>query len=558
MRRPAFTFAALAAAASLSAQTAPSRQHTPQPTTAAITAADLTTRLYIFSDDSMAGRQGGAEGNLKATAYIAAEVKRLGLTPAGDSGSYFQYIPLVRRAFAAAITIKANATPISAPADWLPFGGRGTPRSLDGVRVIFGGVFTDSATWITAAQAEGRLVVFMTPHDSIGPVAVVPFLRGNSRFIGAAGVALLGRERLTAADLKRISRPAISLQSSATGTSARTPQMMIVTSAAAAVLLGRPVEAAHAGDEGATLHGTIDFIETPLPARNVVAILLGSDAKRRAQYVAIGAHSDHIGIRDGAVDHDSLRAWNTAIWDLRGRDPLGAAPSPAALAAIRINMDSLHRVSPARLDSINNGADDDGSGSVGLLEIAEAAAALKPHPKRSLLFVWHTGEELGLLGSRWFADHPTVPRDSIVAQLNIDMIGRGGAADIKGGGPNYLEVIGSFRLSTELGKTAERVNAAQPAPFVIDYAFDAPGHPENIYCRSDHANYARWGIPIAFFSTGLHQDYHQVTDEPQYIDYDHLARVSQYVFDLSLALADQDARPVVDHPKPDPNAPCKQ
>jgi Zn-dependent M28 family amino/carboxypeptidase len=221
-------------------------------------------------------------------------------------------------------------------------------------------------------------------------------------------------------------------------------------------------------------------------------------------------------------------------------------------------VDSLHRVSPARLDSINNGADDDGSGSVGLLEVAEAAVALTPHPRRSLLFVWHTGEELGLLGSRWYADHPTVPRDSIVAQLNIDMIGRGGANDINGGGPNYLEILGAFRLSTELGKTAERVNAAQPVPFVIDYAFDAPGHPENIYCRSDHANYARWGIPIIFFTTGLHQDYHQVTDEPQYIDYGHLERVSRYVFDLSVVLANQDGRPVVDHPKPDPNAPCKQ
>ena len=562
MRRSAFALATLAAAATLAAnlaaQSSPSRQHAPQPTTAAITAADLTTRLYIFSDDSMAGRQGGSEGNLKATAYIAAEAKRLGLKPAGDSGTYFQYIPLVRRSFASAITIKANATPISAPTDWFPFGGRGVPRSLDGVRVIYGGIFTDSTTWITAAQAEGRLVLFMTPRDSVGPVAVVPFLRGNSRFIGAAGVAVEGRERLTAADLKRISRPSISLQSAATGASARAPQMMSVTSATAALLLGKSLDAAKPGDEGATIHGTVDFIETPLPARNVVAILPGSDPKRRDQYVAIGAHSDHIGIRDGAVDHDSLRAYNTAIWDLRGRDPLGAAPSPAALAAVHINMDSIHRVSPARLDSINNGADDDGSGSVGLLEIAEAAAALTPHPRRSLLFVWHTGEELGLLGSRWYGEHPIVPRDSIVAQLNIDMIGRGSATDMKGGGPNYLQVLGSFRLSSELGKTAERVNAAQPVPFVIDYAFDAPGHPENIYCRSDHANYARWGIPIAFFTTGLHQDYHQVTDEPQYIDYDHLMRVSRYMFDLSLTLANQDARPVVDHPKPDPNAPCRQ
>jgi len=549
----AFTFAASAAA-----QAVPSRQHAPQPPAPAVTAADLAMRLYQFSDDSMAGRQGGTDGNMRATAYIAAELKRLGLQPAGDSGTYFQYIPLVRRSFAAALTLTVGATKIMSPAAWLPFGGRGTPRSLDGVRVIYGGVFTDSATWITAAQAAGRLVLFMTPRDSAGPRAIVPFLRGNSRFSLAAGIALVGRERLTAADLKRLARPSVTLKSAVTATSARTPQMMIVSNATAATLLGKPLDAAKPGDDGVTIHGAVTFTEIPLPARNVVAVLPGSDPRLRGEYLAVGAHSDHIGIRDSAVDHDSLRAFNTAVWDLRGRDPLGAVPSPTALAAIHVNVDSLHRVSPARLDSINNGADDDGSGSVGLLEVAEAAVSLMPHPRRSLLFVWHTGEELGLLGSRWYADYPTVPRDSIVAQLNIDMIGRGGANDIKGGGPNYLQVLGAFRLSTELGKTAERVNASQPVPFVIDYAFDAPGHPENIYCRSDHANYARWGIPIIFFTTGLHQDYHQVTDEPQYIDYGHLERVARYVFDLSIVLANQDARPVVDHVKPDPNAPCKQ
>ena len=558
MRLSIAPLAVLAFAASAAAQAAPSRQHPPPPTLPAITAADLTTRLYLFADDSLAGRQAGTDANLGATAYIAAEAKRLGLQPAGDSGSYFQYIPLVRRSFATAIGLRANATAITSPVDWIPLGGRGVPRSLEGVRVIFGGVFTDSATWITAAQAEGRLVLFMTPRDPQGPRAVVPFLRGNSRFIGAAGVALVGLERLTPADLKRIARPSVSLQSSVTGVAARTPQMMIVTSATAAILLGEPLDAARAGDDGTTIHGTVTFLETPLPARNVVAVLPGGDPKLRSEYVALGAHSDHIGLHDGAVDHDSLRAYNGAIWELRGRDPLGAFPAPAVLAMVRVNVDSLHAVRPARADSIDNGADDDGSGSVGLLEIAEAAAALTPHAKRSLLFVWHTAEELGLLGSRWYADHPTVPRDSIIAELNIDMIGRGSAADIKGGGPNYLEVLGSFRLSTELGQTAERVNKEQPQPFQIDYAFDAPGHPENIYCRSDHANYARWGIPIIFLTTGLHQDYHQVTDEPQYIDYDHFARVSRYVFDLSLVLANQDARPVVDHPKPDPNAPCKQ
>ena len=172
------------------------------------------------------------------------------------------------------------------------------------------------------------------------------------------------------------------------------------------------------------------------------------------------------------------------------------------MAAIHVNVDSLRKVRPARRDSINNGADDDGSGSMAVLEIAQAMVAMKPHPKRSILFVWHTGEELGLLGSRWYTDHTTVPRDSIVAQLNIDMIGRGAAIDIKNGGPLYLQLIGSSRLSTELGQLIEAKNKARKQPFIFDYTFDANGHPENIYCRSDHANYARYGIPITFFTTG--------------------------------------------------------
>jgi Zn-dependent M28 family amino/carboxypeptidase len=188
-------------------------------------------------------------------------------------------------------------------------------------------------------------------------------------------------------------------------------------------------------------------------------------------------------------------------------------------------------------------------------------------PKRSLLFVWHVGEEAGLYGSEWYTDHPTVPRDSIVAQLNMDMIGRGAAADNTGitkegvryhGNPDYVQLVGSRRLSTELGDLAEAVNHGEKHPFTFDYAMDANGHPSNIYCRSDHYEYARYGIPIIFFTTGGHADYHQVTDEPQYIDYDRMARVAQYVADLATRVGNLEHRPVVDKQKPDPHGQCVQ
>ena len=532
------------------------RTHAPQPTTGAITPGDLMTRLYIIADDSMMGRQAGTAGNLMVTAYIAAEAKKMGLTPAGDSGTFFQWIPLVRRSYAEGTVLLADATALSSPAYWLPLGGRGTARPVDGARVIFGGNAGDSSTWITADQANGRVVI-LTPAAEGRPPLASPFARAGSHFAGAAGIAVVQLDGYTPARVRSAMRPALTLASGSSPGSA-SPQGMVVTRAAAAIMLHRALDSAKAGDTGAVMHGSIPVTEAPAPARNVVAVLPGSNAKLRGEYVAFGAHSDHIGIRDGAVDHDSLRAYNTAVWALRGRMPGTPSPTAAQLATIHVNVDSLHRVHPARLDSINNGADDDGSGTVGLLEIAEAAAAHHPRPMRSLLFVWHTGEELGLLGARWFTEHPTVPRDSIVAQLNMDMIGRGDAADIKGGGPRYLELVGASRLSTELGATAERVNKGRAQPFVIDYQFDATGHPENIYCRSDHAMYARYGIPVVFFTTGLHQDYHQVTDEPQYIDYMHMAAVARYVYDLGVVIANQAQRPIVDHPKPDPMAPCKQ
>ena len=293
-------------------------------------------------------------------------------------------------------------------------------------------------------------------------------------------------------------------------------------------------------------------------SHNVVAIIEGSDPTLRAQYVALGAHSDHVGITRRTVEHDSVRAFNRAIWEAQGRDANARGVTPAQRSAIRIALDSLRALRAPRRDSINNGADDDGSGSMALLEIAEAFATARVKPKRSLLLVWHTGEEVGLNGSEWFMDHPTVPREAIVAQINLDMIGRGTAADVAGGGEDYLTVLGPRRLSSEYDTWVRAVNAKQPRPFALDYQFDADGHPQQFYCRSDHYHYARYGVPIAFFFTSIHEDYHQVTDEPQYIAYPKYTRVTQFLRDLAAYVADQPSRPTVDRPLPDPTGRCRQ
>ena len=531
-------------------------KHAPQPTHAAITAADLETRLYIYADDSMGGRRAGSTGDLKATAYIASEFKRLGLVPAGDSGTYFQNIPLVTYAFDTATPLTVGDHPFTFGADFVALTRGGSPPpSIDGESVIYGGQLCDTTgTRLTDAQVANHVVFFAVPTD---PSVAMPCLRsgGRAQSTHAMVTVIPALQWLPPGLIDFFRRPQTVLkhvEDTATGRA-----ILLTSPTAARAFFPRSIDSATVGDLGANVQHGFVLTETPAPARNVVAILRGSDPSLSGEYVAVGAHNDHIGTTSHAVDHDSLRAYNRALHLLGAVDPFATVDSTKR-AGIHINVDSLHRIHPARRDSISNGADDDGSGTVSLLEIAENLAAEKVHPKRSILFVSHTGEELGLFGSEYFTDHPTVPRDSIVTQLNMDMIGRGDSADIVGGGPNYLQLVGSRRLSTELGDLVEAVNKTEAKPFTFDYQFDANGHPENIYCRSDHYEYARYGIPIVFFTTGQHLDYHQVTDEPEYIDYDHLARVTTFVRDVTVRVANLDHRPLVDKPKPDPHGVCRQ
>jgi hypothetical protein len=324
-------------------------------------------------------------------------------------------------------------------------------------------------------------------------------------------------------------------------------------------MLGATIDAATPGAQGKRISGTVAFTETPspYPARNVIGILQGSDPALRGQYVAVGAHNDHVGLTNRPLDHDSVEANNRIVRPQGVQDPV-RLPTPQEQQLIAHLRDSLTKVHGGpRPDSVNNGADDDGSDTVTMLEIAERFAT-QPHPKRSLIFVSHTGEEKGLWGSEWFTDHPTIPRDSIVAQLNMDMVGRGKPTDVMGRGPNNIQMIGSRRLSTQLGDLIDSLNTSRTPHMDPDYSFDAAGHPLNRYCRSDHYMYARFGIPITYFSLGYHTGYHQVVDEPQYIDYDHMARIAGFVHDIAEAVANRPQRLVVDKPKPDPRGGCRQ
>ena len=528
-----------------------------QATSTAISEADLRHRLFRIAHDSMMGRESGSEGAFKATAYIAAEFRRLGLEPAGDSGTYFQTVPLWRVAIDTASRLQVGDVSLTLGRDFLPTAFRATPRKLENTPVVYGGSLGDSARWIPADQAAGKIVVLDvaegTPVFGLGPRL--------QRWSGVHAVALVALARLPAEEIAR------QRQGRPVADTSRNPNLVPVlwiSRQAASAMLGTATFGAP-GAAGRAVSGRFDFSRTPVahPARNVVAVLRGRDPARRGQYVSLTAHNDHVGFDRSPVDHDSLRAFNQVVRPMGADSPTRAATAEET-ARIRTLLDSLRRVHRPRLDSIRNGADDDGSGTVSILEIAERMAGGRVRPRRSILFVSHTGEEAGLLGSRWYSDHPTVPRDSIVAEIDQDMIGRGTSREFPRGGTGagsntYLEVIGAKRLSRAFGEMLEAANARQPVPFVFDYTYDQPGHPLQYYCRADHYSYARYGIPSVALSRGEHLDYHQVTDEPQYISYRDLARVSRLVHDAATSVANADERPALDAPKPtDPNAPCRQ
>jgi hypothetical protein len=534
---------------------------TPSPagaTVPAITPADLKTRTYIFADDSMQGRRSGSPGNVRGNAYIASELVRLGLRPGGDAGGFFQRVPLVSYAVdTTGPALRAGSTELKLFHDYFPYQGSfAVPvRPVNGAQLVYIGTVADSASLPSREALEGKVVVFRS--EAHGASLGAPDLSPPGRLGLIAGIVVTQIDPLLEQFDEFLKTPRLEVKEDVqVPPGATQPRMVFLPTASVAQLMGKPLDALRAGDTGPVLSGEIAFTPTDRSASNVVGILDGSDPALRGEYVALGAHNDAIGIVP-PVDHDSLRAYNAVVRPRGANDPV-LEPTAEQAARIRAMLDSLRRRHPARVDSIVNGADDDGSGSMGLLEIAESLAKDDARPKRSLVFVWHTGEESGLQGSRWFTDHPSVPRDSIVAQINVDMIARGGATDVPAGGPGYLEVIGSRRLSTELGDLAEAVNRDGRFGFSFNYEYDKNGHPDQYYCRSDHAMYARYGIPVAFFSTGNHRDYHQVTDEPQYLDYDKFARVTRFVGALATRVADLDHRVVVDKPKPDPQAPCQQ
>ncbi len=542
--------------------------------TDAISIGGLERRLRFIASDALEGRESLSPGFRAAAEYLASELTPLGLTPRGDDGSFLQRVTMRRTSVDPAKTTVEVAGQIFTYGEDLLASGSGTATGRvvyvghghripsKGIDPFAGVDVKDALLLVLSGTPPGvtsrELRALKKGADWWGP-------EDNVRALGARGVIRVAgfddlsewqrtRERQTSRGAVVVDR--------------MTPeeeQVPVVTASPrllATLLRGeresgeRLHERAVAKDAGASFALTaskevtlaVGVRVTREDTFNVVASVEGADPVLRSEFIALGAHLDHIGLR-------APRASSGASAD-RSAPPArvgsGASADRSALPA-RTGSGAASASGSAVQDLINNGADDDGSGVVALVEMA-AAAMRGPRPKRSLLFVWHTGEESGGWGSRYITAFPPVPIDRIVAQLNLDMIGRSRragddtAANYGLTGPDEVYVVGASRLSRALADTVASVNRAY-LNLTLNPKYDDPADPERIYERSDHYQYAQKGIPVAFFFSGLHEDYHRPSDEIDRIDFVKLQKIARTVLAVAWALGNAPDRPALDSPQ---------
>jgi hypothetical protein len=456
-----------------------------------ITTDDIRNRIGIIAHDSMRGRDTPSPELEEVANYIAAEFEAFGLRPGGEAGGFLQRYPLqrVRLDLASGIAVRGGPT-WRVGTDVVRHIGLTPTSGVSGPTVVVSGRPGGLAD-MTELRLAGAVVLVIAPLDQSTNLLV----RGARQQEAAAVVMITPRPEGRWTALLRNQgreRAAKGWVQGATGAPIVEMRDSIIEPvlqahgfdlAAARQRRNEPVTATRLPNLALTV--TLqDQIVSEFTAPNVVGILEGSDPTLKNQYIVFSAHMDHVGVRR-----------------------------------------------PVRGDSIYNGADDDASGTVGVIELAEAFAQLEPRPRRSLIFLTVSGEEKGLWGSEYFTVRPPVPIDQIVANLNADMIGRNW--------PDTIVVIG--KEQSDLGQTLARVNTAHPELNVT--AIDDLWPQENFYRRSDHFNFARQGVPILFFFNGTHADYHRPSDHVELIDAEKESRIVRLMFFLGLEIANAAERP---------------
>lgn len=504
-----------------------------------ISATQLKDYLSFIASDEMEGRDTPSRGLDTAARFIAMNLSRWGLKPAGDDGSFFQKISLSRELIDKTETrAQLNNQLLTLGEDYIPFA---RPADIAPTQLVFAGngwfVKSKNIDPYKGIDPQGKIAVIFAPVNALPRGITNSDLTGKrgedwmngaeyAQKRGAAGIVIVpdfqylanwdrNRTRITERGAMKVDKfqPPAGAQIPLVVISPRVANVLFQGEKRSAVSLfesvygGQPAEPFLLNPEK-KFALTVKVKSEGTSTQNVVAVLEGGDPALKGEYVALGAHYDHVGV------------------------------------GVPVNGDAIY-----------NGADDDGSGTTALLSMAEALTKASVRPKRSILFVWHAGEEKGLWGSRYFTDFPTVAIDQIVVQLNIDMIGRSKrAGDVNPlnrelSGPNEIYVIGSRMMSTELGELVENVNK-QYLNLTYDYRYDDPADPNRFFFRSDHYNYARKGIPVAFFFDGEHEDYHRPGDSVDKIDFEKMQNVTRTIYLTFWEVANRPARPKVDKPLP--------
>ncbi|MEO8041305.1 MAG: M20/M25/M40 family metallo-hydrolase [Acidobacteriota bacterium] len=505
---------------------------------AGITADQMSSYLHFVASDAMEGRDTPSRGLDTTAEFLKMNLSRWGFKPAGDNGTFFQKIEITSESVDPANNIlQIDGKPFGVGTDFFRMAGRnGSANAL----MVFAGngwvVKSKNIDAFKGVDVKGRIIVlagqgFPNPNTLTGMPAGVaqtdltgekgtdwsdPVTYAASH--GAAGIIVIGSPQMQGMwpQLRQFfSRGTMyptKLRDAAPSGAGNTVPIALVSNAVAnAIFAG-----ASAGKDSTTAF-TIDKTASMTTmgrtekkwTQNVVALWEGRDPVLKNEMVAIGAHYDHVGMNPNAPGEDK-------IW---------------------------------------NGADDDGSGTVAVLSIAEALAKSKLRPKRSILFVWHAGEEKGLWGSEYFNKFPTVDIKQVIAQLNIDMIGRSKKAgdtnpknkDLTDA--NAIYVIGSEMMSSTLGSIVKGANEGF-LKLTYDYRYDDPKDTNRFFFRSDHFNYALNGIPIAFWFDGVHEDYHGAGDSPDKIDYAKMERVARTIFLTMWEVSDLPSRPKIDKQLP--------
>jgi Peptidase family M28 len=488
-------------AGALPAQSAPALRAAAE----TITPADIRARIGIIADDSMKGRDTPSP-ELELTArYVAAQFHRFGLRPGGENGTWFQRYTIVRRRVdvdhsRVGFMIHGKQLHAGLSRDARFAFGTVPPREISAPAVLLGGPVTEEDA--RRLEVKGKVVLLVVDYSRPVPPGTLKVIQALAAG-GAVGIVTLSnRDSIPFAQLVRNQKTAVRVEVEGVGDGAQPPVVEVHQRAIGAAL-------EEAGVQADRIRAGSEVVARPLPALsigidlrwdvlqsatapNTIGILDGTDPRLRSEYLVFSAHMDHVGV---------------------------AGPNGTGGCQARGG------------DSICNGADDDGSGTVGVIELAEAFSRKGARPRRSVIFMTVSGEEKGLYGSSYFTQHPTVPIAQMVADLNIDMIGRNW--------PDTIVAIG--KEHSDLGATLDRVAAAHRD---LDMApIDDRWPEENFYSRSDHFNFAQKGVPILFFFNGVHPDYHEVTDSPDKINSEKMSRILRLLFFLGQEVANSPNRP---------------